>query len=150
MAFLRRGPNRWLHHRRATVAGGPCGHLPGVHEVPSGRRARCAPEATGEVRLIGEAELRGDISQGKLAGSPVSQLLSSDFDSKPCHVLVHRMSCGELEEAHGIVGASADERGQRVDSDVARRIRFLSGTSSRKAAIPSQLLSRVALLRTRW
>src|SRR5262245_22265626 len=78
-------------------------------ELPR-RDADLALEVMGELALVGEAGVRGDLRQGEVASG--LQELPGPLDATQDDVLVRRQSGGPLELPDEVVGAEAGDRGQ--------------------------------------
>src|SRR6516162_6298044 len=78
-------------------------------ELPR-RDADCALEVMGELALVREAGVRGDLRQGEVA-SGLQELLGP-LDAAGDDVMVRRQSGGPLELRDEVVGAEAGDRGQ--------------------------------------
>src|SRR5262249_44301290 len=74
------------------------------------RDADLALEVMGELALVGEAGVRGDLRQGEVASG--LQELPGPLDAAGDDVLVRRQSGGPLELPDEVVGAEAGDRGQ--------------------------------------
>src|SRR5262249_21604496 len=93
------------------ILGGTCGVLGGSYarpEMPWGD-ADCALEVMGELTLIREPGVRGDLRQGQF-GSGLEEL-PGPLDAARDDVLVRRQPGGGLELPREVVGAEAGDRG---------------------------------------
>src|SRR5262249_12973727 len=96
------------------ILGGTYGCLGGSYarpELPRGD-ADYALEVMGELALIREPGVRGDLRQGQF-GSGLEEL-PGPLDAAQDDVLVRRQPRGPLELRDEVVGAEADDRGQRL------------------------------------
>src|SRR6202051_3557910 len=96
--------------------GGTCGQLGDSCGRPELRRrdADKALEMMGEVALVREAGVRGDLRQGQVAAS--SQELLGPLDAAGDDVLVRRQPGGGLELPREVVRAAAGDRGQLLQA----------------------------------
>src|SRR5262249_44530889 len=94
------------------ILGGTYGFLRGSYARPELSRgdADYALEVMGELALIREPGVRGDLCQGEVA-SGLQELLGP-LDAALDDVLVRRQSGGPLELRDEVVGAEAGDRGQ--------------------------------------
>src|SRR5262249_9989362 len=95
--------------------GGACGVLVGSCGRPelTRRDADEALEMAGELALVREAGLRGDVRQGQAA---VSEQFLGSLDSAGDDVLVRRQPRGRLELPREVVRAEAGDSGQLLQA----------------------------------
>src|SRR6516165_81348 len=92
----------WRYLRRL---GDSCGQL----ELPR-RDAEGSLEVPGELTLVREADVRGDLRQAEVG--PPLQELPGPLDAARDDELVRRQPGGPLELPREVVGAATDDRGQ--------------------------------------
>src|SRR5260370_30091004 len=85
------------------LLGDSCGHS----ELPR-RDAKEAFEVTGELALVREAGVRGNLRQGEVAAA--LQKLPGSFDATGDDVLVRRQPGGRLELSGEVVGTKVGDR----------------------------------------
>src|SRR5262249_20217428 len=98
------------------ILGKACGLLGvscGCPEPPR-RDADEAFEVVGELALVGEADVRGDLRQGKV-GSCLQEFLRA-LDAAGDDVLVRRQPGGRLELPRKVIGAEAGDLGHLLQS----------------------------------